>query len=121
MAFTRARDRLLLSDAAGTNYDGSFRYPSRFLFNAEKENLDYVAQLDPDLVEDAMEHIRKTEDLDIPRRKHDDTVGKRVRHPVFGEGTVIGIPRGQEGYIVQFDKIVTPRTFGPMVKLEFLT
>ena len=121
VAFTRARDRLLLSDAAGTNYDGSFRYPSRFLFNAEKENLDYVAQLDPDLVEDAMEHIRKTEDLDIPRRKHDDTVGKRVRHPVFGEGTVIGIPRGQEGYIVQFDKIVTPRTFGPMVKLEFLT
>lgn len=121
VAFTRARDRLLLSDAAGTNYDGSFRYPSRFLFNAEEENLDYVAQLDPDLVEDAMEHIRKTEDMDIPRRKHDDTVGKRVRHPVFGEGTVIGIPRGQEGYIVQFDKIVTPRTFGPMVKLEFLT
>ena len=34
VAFTRAKDRLFLSDAAGTNYDGSFRYPSRFLFNA---------------------------------------------------------------------------------------
>ena len=120
VAFTRARDRLFLSDAAGTNYDGSFRYPSRFLFNAEHENLDYAVPLDPDLVEDAMEHIRKTEDLGAPEQKKDETVGKRVRHPVFGDGAVIGIPRGQEGYIIQFDSMVTPRTFGPMVKLEFL-
>ena len=120
VAFTRARDRLFLSDAAGTNYDGSFRYPSRFLFNAEKEHLDYVTPLDPDLVEDAMDHIRKTEALSCPVPKSNDAVGKRVRHPVFGEGTIIGIPRGQEGYIVQFDNMVTPRTFGAAVKLEFL-
>ena len=120
VAFTRARDRLFLSDAAGTNYDGSFRYPSRFLFNAEQENLDYAVPLDPDLVEDAMEHIRKTEDLGAPELKKDEAVGKRVRHPVFGDGAIIGIPRGQEGYIIQFDSMVTPRTFGPMVKLEFL-
>ena len=120
VAFTRARDRLFLSDAAGTNYDGSFRYPSRFLFNAEQENLDYAVPLDPDLVEDAMEHIRKTEDLGAPEQKKDEAIGKRIRHPVFGDGAVIGIPRGQEGYIIQFDSMVTPRTFGPMVKLEFL-
>ena len=53
VAFTRAKDRLFLSDAAGTNYDGSFRYPSRFLFNAEQENLDYVQPLPQELVEDA--------------------------------------------------------------------
>ena len=120
VAFTRAKDRLFLSDAAGTNYDGSFRYPSRFLFNAEQENLEYAVPLDPDLIEDAMEHIRKTENLDEPPKKQNEAVGKRVRHPVFGDGSVIGVPRGQEGYIVQFDKMVTPRTFGPMVKLEFL-
>ena len=39
VAFTRAKDRLFLSDAAGNNYDGSVRCPSRFLFNAEKENV----------------------------------------------------------------------------------
>lgn len=39
---------------------------------------------------------------------------------IFGEGTIIGIPRGQEGYIIQFDRVVTPRTFGASVKLEFL-
>ena len=120
VAFTRAKDRLFLSDAAGTNYDGSFRYPSRFLFNAEKENLDYAVPLDPDLVEDALEHIRKTENLQEPPKKQNEAVGKRVRHPVFGEGKVIGVPRGQEGYIVQFDNMVTPRTFGATVKLQFL-
>ena len=120
VAFTRARDRLFLSDAAGNNYDGSFRYPSRFVFNAEEENLEYAVELDPSLKEDALHHIRRTEDTDPVPERPDESVGKRVRHPVFGEGTVIGIPRGQEGFIVQFDSMVTPRTFGPAVKLVFL-
>ena len=120
VAFTRAQDRLYLSDAAGTNYDGSFRYPSRFLFNAGRENLDYAVPLDPDLIEDALEHIRKTENLEAPAVKKNEAVGKRVRHPVFGEGNVIGVPREQEGYIIQFDSMVTPRTFGITVKLEFI-
>ena len=120
VAFTRAKDKLFLSDAAGTNYDGSFRYPSRFLFNAEKENVEYAVPLDPDLEDRALEEIRKTEDT-VPRKEAPcEIVGKRVRHLVFGDGTVIGVPRGQEGVIVQFDNMVTPRTFGPNVKLEYL-
>ena len=120
VAFTRARDRLFLSDAAGNNYDGSFRYPSRFLFNAEEENLEYAVELDPSLKEDALHHIRLTEDTGPAPERPNESVGQRVLHPVFGEGTVIGIPRGQAGYIVQFDAMVTPRTFGPAVKLVFL-
>ena len=120
VAFTRARDKLFLSDAAGSNYDGSFRYPSRFLFNAEKENLDYVVELDPDLVEEAMDRIRKTESIDASPERSSQLVGKRVRHCVFGDGTVIGIPRGQEGVIVQFEMIDTPRTFGASAKLEYI-
>ena len=120
VAFTRARDRLFLSDAAGNNYDGSFRYPSRFLFNAEEENLEYAVELDPSLKEDALHHIRLTEDTGPAPERPNESVGKRVLHPVFGEGTVIGIPRGQAGYIVQFDSMVTPRTFGEAVKLVFL-
>ena len=120
VAFTRARDRLFLSDAAGSNYDGSFRYPSRFLFNAEEENLEYAVELDPALKEDALHHIRLTEDTGPAPERPNESVGKRVLHPVFGEGTVIGIPRGQAGCIVQFDAMVTPRTFGEAVKLVFL-
>jgi len=120
VAFTRAKDRLFLSDAAGTNYDGSFRYPSRFLFNAEKENVTYFAPLDPDLEERARAEIRRTECMDAPPAAVSTSVGKRVCHPVFGEGTVIGTPRDQEGYIIHFDAIVTPRTFGPTAKLQWL-
>ena len=121
VAFTRAKDRLFLSDAAGTNYDGSFRYPSRFLFNAEKDNVEYAAPLDPDLEERALEQIRRTEDTVQRPEQTCEIVGKRVRHPVFGTGSIIGVPRGQDGLIVQFDNMVTPRTFGPAVKLEYLT
>ena len=120
VAFTRAKDRLFLSDAAGTNYDGSFRYPSRFVFNAEKENVEYAVPLDPELEERAMEQIRKTEESGERIPKNSELVGKRVIHPVFGEGSVIGIPRGQEGIIIQFDAMVTPRTFGPAAKLTYL-
>ena len=121
VAFTRAMDRLFLSDAAGTNYDGSFRYPSRFLFNAEQENVDYAVPLDPDLMENAMKKIRETEDLEPRKEAPPEFIGKRVLHPVFGEGTIIGKPREQEGYIIQFDSMVTPRTFGAAGKITFLT
>lgn len=120
VAFTRAKDRLFLSDAAGNNYDGSFRYPSRFLFNAEKENVEYAVPLDPELEERALEEIRKTEDTGRQDSQNNALIGKRVLHPVFGEGTVIGLPRGQEGCIIQFDAMVTPRTFGPSVKLIYM-
>ena len=120
VAFTRARDRLFLSDAAGTGYDGSFRYPSRFLFNAEKENVDYVMPLDPDLEEKTLRSIQETEDWASDTPKQSDLVGKRVTHQVFGPGTVIGIPRAGQGIIVQFDTIVTPRTFADAGKVQFL-
>ncbi len=120
VAFTRAKDRLFLSDAAGNNYDGSSRVPSRFLFNAERENLDYVVELDPDLVEEARDRISLTENLEPPAKKEPDCVGRRVKHFIFGEGTVIGVPRDREGYIIQFDTLPTPRTLAPSNKLTFL-
>ena len=36
------------------------------------------------------------------------------------EGTVIAVPRDQEGVIVHFDNILTPRTLGANAKLEYL-
>ena len=119
VAFTRAQDRLFLSDAAGINYDGSYRCPSRFLFNAEKENVDYAVPLDPEIEELSRQRIRERGGESDPPRQ-ENTVGKRVRHAVFGEGTVIGTPRDASGHIIQFDTMPTPRTFGPAVKLEWL-
>ncbi len=120
VAFTRAKDRLFLSDAAGSNYDGSFRYPSRFVFNAEKENVDYVSPLEPELEEQALEQIRRTENMELPIPGSGDPVGKKVVHAVFGEGIIIGIPRDKEGIIVQFEAVHTPRTFGAGAKIVYL-
>lgn len=117
VAFTRAKDRLFLSDAAGSNYDGTGRYPSRFLFNAERENIDYVAELPQELIEDARAVIAQTESPDGFRIRRDDwQPGMRVRHPVFGDGSVIGAGGDPSARLVQFDRIVTPRN----VKTELL-
>lgn len=120
VAYTRAKDRLYLSDAAGTNYDGSFRYPSRFLFNSEKENVEYAVPMDPELEERALEQFRRTEDWKVRAAEELPLIGKRIVHPIFGEGSVIGIPRGESGVIIQFDSMVTPRTFGSSAKFTYL-
>jgi len=120
VAFTRSQDRLFLSDAAGTNYDGSFRYPSRFLFDAEKENVEYAVPLDPELEEQTRREIQKTHTISQRPETLSDTLGKRVRHPIFGDGTVIGTPRDQQGIIVQFDTMVTPRTIGLSSKISYI-
>ena len=83
--------------------------------------MEYAVPLDPDLEERALEQIRRTEDLDSRPEQPSELIGKRVLHPVFGEGSVIGIPRGQEGVIIQFDTMVTPRTFGPAAKITYLS
>ena len=120
VAFTRARDRLFLSDAAGNNYDGTFRCPSRFLLNAEKENVDYVVPLEPEQEERVLRSVRENEGWSLSEPGGEEVTGKRVRHKIFGEGVVIGVPRDGEGIIVQFDSMATPRTFGPSVSIVYL-
>ena len=44
--------------------------------------------------------------------------GQRVRHPVFGEGTVLGMDK--EAYLISFDSLSTPRSISVTAKLEAL-
>ena len=39
VAFTRAEQALFISEAEGYNYDNSYRFPSRFIFNIDKDCL----------------------------------------------------------------------------------
>ena len=107
VAFTRAEDRLYLSDSAGLGYDGVSRCPSRFLLNAGEENVDYHEPLDPSLVAEARRQMETLEDP-APGTRDPFAPGARVRHRIFGEGTVLA--PGEGGLIVQFDRMVTPRT-----------
>ena len=110
VAFTRAEDRLFLSDSAGFGYDGVSRCPSRFLFNAGADEIEYVEPLDPATMEEARRQIAKTEAAE-PAANAPFAPGSRVQHRIFGAGTVL--LAGEGGVIVQFDRIVTPRTIAP--------
>ncbi len=108
VACTRAERGLYISDAEGLNYDDSFRYPSRFIFNIDRDNIDYVNELPQRLVDDTKSYIAANE----ARIYHPDTElkpGDRVRHKVFGEGVITDI-RGDIGcYVIKFDKVATER------------
>ena len=79
-----------------------------------------MVELDPALIDEAINQISRTESLERRPEKKPDCVGKRVRHSVFGSGTVIGVPKDREGYIIQFDTVPTPRTLGISAKLDFI-
>lgn len=119
VACTRAECGLYISDAEGLNYDDSFRYPSRFIFNIDREAIDYVNELPQRLVDDTKSYIAANESCYMPL----DTElkpGDRVRHKVFGEGTITGI-RGDIGcYVVKFDRVETERNLKIGVGLEKL-
>lgn len=119
VACTRAERGLYISDAEGLNYDDSFRYPSRFIFNIDREAIGYVNELSQRLVDDTKNYIAANESRYMPL----DTElkpGDRVRHKVFGEGTITGI-RGDIGcYVVKFDRVETERNLKIGVVLEKL-
>jgi DNA helicase-2/ATP-dependent DNA helicase PcrA len=104
VAFTRAKDALYLSDAEGADVYGGFRYPSRFIFNAGEENLEYIVALPDNLIWQAGAAISGAE------ARAEGAVyvaGDRVIHPAFGAGTV----READGaaYTVKFDSMETER------------
>lgn len=119
VACTRAERGLYISDAEGLNYDDSFRYPSRFIFNIDLDSIDYVNELPQRLVDDTKSYIAANEARIYPP----DTElkpGDRVRHKVFGEGLITDI-RGDIGcYVIKFDKVATERNLKIGTGLEKL-
>lgn len=116
VAFTRAQKRLFLSENEGVNLG---KYPSRFIFDAGEENLEFVSPLPDDLRESALRKIREaTERLEILQDLL--FVGDRVRHPVFGEGVIVDVNAKDSCYVVQFDSLKTTRNLQFTAKLERL-
>lgn len=79
-----------------------------------------MVPLDPGLEEKTYAAIRETEEQGSRKDDMGNLIGKRVSHSILGEGTVIGLPRSGQGLIVQFDEMVTPRTFADSSKITFL-
>lgn len=110
VAFTRAEKELFITDSEGKNFDSTYRYPSRFIFNIDKKYLSYIAELDEKLIFDAEWEIEKSEknmELDIDNLPF--AVGDRIEHNVFGMGTVLEIDKEKQVYVIKFDNISTER------------
>ena len=105
VAFTRAKDRLYLSDSDGFDVQTRGRLmPSRFIFNIDESLIDREGVMTDEYVEMAKEYIRASEyALSHPSVPDFRAYlgGERVRHPIFGDGTVTGKNNG--AYVVKFD------------------
>ena len=108
VAFTRAQNALFLSDSEGYNFDNTFRSPSRFIFNIDKNVLKYETEIDVNLVKMTQDVEKMEFDEAISADIFD--VNDRVFHKVFGNGTIIKVDLENQEYTIKFDNISTMRT-----------
>ncbi len=122
VAMTRAKDRLFITDAEGKANDGIFKYPSRFVFEAAGEgmkNFDIEKPLDKGLVEQSQKIIK----YDESRLKAAATQfkkGDRVRHKVFGDGTIVLVNDKAFCYTIKFNDLATERSVQFSAPLELI-
>jgi len=123
VAMTRAEKQLYLSAAAGRNFDGSPRYPSRFVLDIEPELLTFAPKLPDQLIADTREYIRHHQQRLPENRETGEkglATGTRVRHEYLGEGTILKLDTDKNSYLIKFDKIATPRSIALRVKLTVI-
>ena len=110
VAYTRAEKGLFLSEAEGRTFDGAPRYPSRFILDIDRDLLDYDEPPAEDLIKDARNYISSKSRL-MPENIEQNILpaGTRVRHDVFGEGTVIEADTSRGVHIIKFDMLHTNR------------
>ncbi len=110
VAMTRAKHMLFLTEGGGSNFDGSTRYPSRFLLDVPMELLYFTEPPSDSLIEETKEYlaVRARYFIDV---KDDNLfkVGQKVEHGVFGTGTILEVDRDKNAYVIQFDDLNTAR------------
>ncbi len=121
VAVTRAEKGLYLTECEGFNLDGAPRYPSRFLLDIEDGLLEYDPQPRVELLEDTKRYLKIANKWLEPEQKATElSVGMRVKHIAFGEGTIVAMDDDRAAYTIQFDGMATTRKISYRVKLEVL-
>ena len=119
VAVTRAEKELYLSEADGRNFDGSPRYPSRFLLDIDEKLLTFTRPPEEGLIRRARDYIGHSQ-AGLPEADGQTvfSAGQRVRHALFGPGTVLDTDMDRGAHVVQFDEMETPRKISFRAKLE---
>lgn len=119
VAVTRAENELYLSEAAGFMHNGAGRYPSRFLADIGTEKMHWDPPMDPDKMAQTRRIMQARPELlkhDAGREKL--CAGDRIRHAVFGEGTILTISEDGSRITILFDRLESTRTLSARAKLE---
>ena len=119
VAVTRAEKELYFSEADGRNFDGSPRYPSRFLLDIDEKLLTFTRPPEEGLIRRARDYIGHSQ-AGLPEADGQTVfpAGQRVRHALFGPGTVLDTDMDRGAHVVQFDEMETPRKISFRAKLE---
>ena len=119
VAVTRAEKLLYLTRAESRNFDGSPQYPSRFILDIDRQLIQFTKEPREGLIKEARDYIELSRKY-MPASERDVVfpVGQRVRHAVFGTGTVTDVDRDRGAHVIQFDSMDTPRRISFRVKME---
>ena len=116
VAMTRAERGLLLSAAEGYHFDGSPRFPSRFLLEIDKGLVTFTPEPNPSLIKEAQNYAALSARMLEAASEDHYPAGQRVRHFIFGLGTVEAVET--DAYLVRFDDLDTARRISFRAKLE---
>lgn len=119
VAVTRAEKLLYLTRAESRNFDGTPQYPSRFILDIDRQLIHFTKEPREGLIKEARNYIELSRKY-MPASERDVVfpVGQRVRHAVFGTGTVTDVDRDRGAHVIQFDSMDTPRKISFRVKME---
>lgn len=119
VALTRAQKKLFLTEAAGRNFDGSPRYPSRFILDIDPKLLFFAKAPDEKLIKETRNYLKLTnrflEELDQNDLIPIDT---RINHRIFGDGTIKNYDINKQAYLIKFDELDTERALSFKIKLS---
>ena len=119
VAMTRAKRELYLTAADGWGADGAPRYPSRFLLDIDPGFIEFTEMPRDSLIADARRYIENSDkSLRAAEEPPALSEGNRVRHSIFGTGTVLEVDTEKKAYLIKFDEIDTPRNITFKAKLN---
>lgn len=117
VALTRARDELLLTQAGGSDFEGTPRVVSRFLLDIDPALLRFEPKPAESLLNSARARIHNFGPKSGVGSDAVFASGARVRHSVFGAGTVLAIDAEKAAHVIRFDGLPTPRSISFRVRL----
>jgi len=112
VAITRAMKQLYLTESEGYSFaGGAQKLPTRFLFDIDEDLYQRVGVIPKALVDEMRKKVGAGFEASAKRLD----IGARVKHPMFGDGTVVDANEARSTYDVLFDGQARPKP----IKMDF--